>query len=207
MTKELSSRCAHPELVEGSCDALRQAQGDRGWVFAALVLLCALPLLASCGLRPLYGNASSPAVQTLGAIEVGPIEGRAGYLMRGALEQRLGAVDQREARYRLDIVLDDDITGFGVRADNAVTRERRTLRARFQLVALDRGTVLLDDTAGTDAGIDVVSSEYATIAAEQTALERLAEQVADQIVARIALYATRTAENPPGGAGATEPQR
>ena len=36
-----------------------------------------------------------------------------------------------------------------------------------------RGTVLLDATAGSDAGIDVVSSEYATVAAEQTALERL----------------------------------
>ena len=39
--------------------------------------------------------------------------------------------------------------------------------------------------------IDVVSSEYATIAAEDSALERLTEQVADQIVARVALYATR----------------
>ena len=68
------------------------------------------------------------------------------------------------------------------------------MRARYQLVALDRGTVLLDDTSGSDAGIDVVSSEYATIAAEQTALERLADTVADQIVARIALYATRTAD-------------
>ena len=42
--------------------------------------------------------------------------------------------------------------------------------------------MLLDATAGSDAGIDVVSSEYATIAAEQTALERLSVEVADQIV-------------------------
>ena len=37
------------------------------------------------------------------------------------------------------------------------------------------------------AGIDVVSSEYATIAAENTALENLTKQVADRIVTRIAL--------------------
>ena len=43
-----------------------------------------------------------------------------------------------------------------------------------------------------EAGIDVVSSEYATIAAENTAIERLAGEVADQIVSRIALYAKRT---------------
>ena len=51
------------------------------------------------------------------------------------------------------------------------------------------GSVLLDDTAGSDAGIDVVQSEYATIAAENTALERLAGIGADQIVARVAIYA------------------
>ncbi|MBS1240154.1 MAG: hypothetical protein H6R45_860, partial [Proteobacteria bacterium] len=34
---------------------------------------------------------------------------------------------------------------------------------------------------------DVVSSEYATIAAEQTALENLARDVADRIVTRLAL--------------------
>ena len=52
--------------------------------------------------------------------------------------------------------------------------------------------VVLDATAGSDAGIDIVSSEYATVAAEQTALEQLADIVADQIVARLALYASRT---------------
>ena len=58
---------------------------------------------------------------------------------------------------------------------------------------MERGTVVLDATAGSDAGIDVVSSEYATVAAEQTALERLAEVVADQIIARLGLFASRTA--------------
>ena len=49
--------------------------------------------------------------------------------------------------------------------------------------------MVLDATAGSDAGIDVVSSEYATVAAEQTAAERLADVVADQIVARLGAYA------------------
>jgi LPS-assembly lipoprotein len=37
----------------------------------------------------------------------------------------------------------------------------------------------------------VVSSDVATLAAEQTAAERLAQVVADQIVARLGLYAAR----------------
>jgi LPS-assembly lipoprotein len=49
--------------------------------------------------------------------------------------------------------------------------------------------VVLDATAGSDAGIDVAGSEYATIAAEKSALERLSGIVADQIVVRLARYA------------------
>jgi hypothetical protein len=64
--------------------------------------------------------------------------------------------------------------------------------SRRKLVRAATGTVVLDATAGSDAGIDIVSSEYATVAAEQTALENLADTVADQIVARLALYASRT---------------
>ena len=147
--------------------------------------------LSGCTLRPLYaGGASGPVAQALESVAVAPIPGRAGWLVRTALEDRLGS--NTVPRYRLEVALDDNITGFGIRSDDAVTRERRTLRARYRLVDAQLGTVVLDATAGSDAGIDVVSSEYATVAAEQTALERLAVEVADQIVARVALYASRS---------------
>jgi LPS-assembly lipoprotein len=157
-----------------------------------LLALALAVLLAGCGLRPLYsGGASGEVAQTLRGVTIGPVAGRAGWLVRTALEDRLHA-GAGPARYRLDIVLDDDITGFGIRSDDAVTRERRALRARYQLVELGKGTVVLDATAGSDVGIDVVSSEYATVAAERTALERLSQEVADQIVTRVALYASRS---------------
>jgi LPS-assembly lipoprotein len=130
--------------------------------------------------------------QSLRSVEVGPIGGRAGWLVRTALLDRLQRPEGSAARYRLEVELDDQITGFGIRSDDSITRERRTLRARYRLVDSGRGTVLIDATAGSDAGIDVVSSEYATVAAEQTALERLSREVADQIVNRLALYAART---------------
>lgn len=163
----------------------------RKW--AALAALA----LSACTLRPLYsGGSTGPVAETLRGVQVAPIPGRAGWLMRTALEDRLGNGHGETPAYRLEVELDDDITGFGIRSDNAVTRERRTLRARYRLVDATRGTVLLDATAGSDAGVDVVSSEYATVAAEQTALERLSVEVAEQIVSRIALYAARTGTAP-----------
>ena len=168
-----------------------------------LALLALLALLPGCSLHPLYaGGGAGPVAQTLRGIQVAPIQGRAGWLVRTALEDRLGR-GEGAAAYRLEVELDDAITGFGIRADDAVTRERRTLRARYRLVDAGQGSVLLDATAGSDAGVDVVSSEYATMAAEQTALEHLAVTVADQIVSRIALYAARGGRPPaPPAAGA-----
>jgi len=92
------------------------------------------------------------------------------------------------ARYRLDVRLDDKLEGLGLLSDDTIGRERRTLRARYQLVDISTGAIVLDATAGSDAGIDVVSSEYATIAAENTALENLSKDVADRIVTAIALH-------------------
>ena len=158
-----------------------------------VLLAAAALLLTGCGLHPLYGGGTSGAVApVLRSVEVAPIEGRVGWLVRNKLVDRLGESGAGRAAYRLDVTLSDNITAFGIRGDVAATRERRTLRARYQLVSLANGIVVLDATAGSDAGIDVVSSEYATVAAEQTAAERLADMLADQIVARLGLYAART---------------
>ena len=150
--------------------------------------------LSGCGLRPLYaGGSSGPVASTLRSVTVAPIAGQSGWLMRNKLVERLGESGSGRPAYRLDVTLDDNITAFGLRGDRAATRERRTLRARYQLVDVSNGMVVLDATSGSDAGIDIVSSEYATVAAEQTALENLTDTVADQIAARLALYASRTA--------------
>jgi len=152
----------------------------------ALAALALLAALSGCGLQPMYAGGGSGAVaQGLAAIDVPPIEGRAGWLVRNALNERLGQRDDVAPRYRLDVLLDDQLEGLGLLTGETIGRERRTLRARYQLVDLSTGRIIVDATAGSDAGIDVVSSEFATIAAEQTALENLSREVADRIVTRV----------------------
>jgi LPS-assembly lipoprotein len=152
-----------------------------------LAALAPWALLAGCGLQPMYaGGGSGKVAQALAGVDVTSIEGKAGWLVRAALVDRLGAGAQGTPRYRLDVRLDEQLQGLGLLSNDAVTRERRTLRARYQLIDLASGAIVLDATAGADAGIDIVSSEYAVIAAEQTALENLSHEVADQIVTRVA---------------------
>ncbi|MEO5973188.1 MAG: LPS assembly lipoprotein LptE [Sphingomicrobium sp.] len=165
----------------------------------AFPLLAALAL-AGCGLRPLYADGGSgPVATALRSVDVAPIAGQTGWLVYNDLKERLGGAPVTTgaaAAYRLEVELDDNITGLGIRGDRSATRERRTLRARYRLLDLATGAVVLDATAGSDAGIDMVSSPYATVAAEQTAVERLSEVVADQIVARVGLFAARGAARP-----------
>ena len=156
-----------------------------------------LPLglaVAGCNLAPVYAGAGASAPATLMAdIAIAPIPDRAGFMVRQALEEQLGRpVDN--PRYRLEVVLDDQITAFGVRGDSSAARERRTLRARFRLVDATSGVVVVDDSAASDAGIDRVSSNYAVVAAENSALDRLATDIARQISARLARHARAAAQ-------------
>ena len=132
------------------------------------------------------GGSQGVVARGLSDVQVSSIEGQSGWIVRNALVDRLGNGAGAAPRYRLDVRLDERLQGLGLLADDAVTRERRTLRARYQLVDLGSGKILLDATAAADAGIDIVSSEYAVIAAEQTALENIAREVAGQMVTRIA---------------------
>lgn len=153
-----------------------------------LLALAALGALCGCGLSPMYaGGTSAATAQGIAAIDIPAIQGRGGWLVKNALEARLGIAGEAAPQYRLDVRLDDQLEALGVLNDDTISRERRILRARYQLVDIASGAILLDATAGSDAGIDVVSSEYATIAAEQKALENLALDIADRMAIQIAL--------------------
>ena len=57
-----------------------------------LLALALALLLGACGLQPMYaGGAGGGVAQGLAAVEVSPIEGKAGWLMRNALNDRLSA--------------------------------------------------------------------------------------------------------------------
>src|SRR3546814_19491673 len=100
-----------------------------------LPLLLVTACLSGCGLRPLYSGGSQGAVaQSLRDIEVAPIEGKAGWLVRNAITDRLAAVPSASPRYRLVVRLDDDNQGFGVR-----TARKRVVTGKSVSVRVDLG--------------------------------------------------------------------
>ncbi|HWU04516.1 MAG TPA: LPS assembly lipoprotein LptE [Novosphingobium sp.] len=165
---------------------------------ALAVLAAPALLLGGCGLTPLYsGGTAGVAQRGLSGIMVPAIPGQNGWLLHNALVDQIPQPAQGSARYRLDVKLDDRLEGLGLLSNDTVGRERRTLRARYQLVDLTNDEVVLDATAGSDAGLDVVSSEYATVAAEQTALENLVRVVSTKIVTNLAVQMRAMAKDKP----------
>jgi LPS-assembly lipoprotein len=154
------------------------------------LLLSFLLALAGCALHPLYQNAGGggSVLPADFGVQVAGLEGKTGWLVHNALEDRLGHKENQVVRYRLELELDDKITGAGSTRNANITREQRVLRARWRLMDLRTGAKLLDAAASADESWSVGTSEYGTLAAENVSLERLAQSLADQIVARIAVY-------------------
>jgi len=164
------------------------ARLDRvGGMARIAVALALLVLPGACGFTPLYAGGGEGTVgQAMRQIQIAPIPDRIGQLVRDRLVLALG--EPATAGYRLETVLQQQTEGFGIRGDNTVTRERLTLTATYRLVDLATGKVVLNDSARSDAGVDVVSADYANVVAEETAFERNAQAVADQIRNRLALH-------------------
>ena len=124
--------------------------------------------------------------------QVAPIPGQAGWLVRNALDDRLGGDAGGAAA----------LPARG-RARRQYHRLRHPRRQRDDARAADPARALpagrrcdaarwcsTPPPAPTPASTSS-AREYATVAAEQTALERLSESVADQIVARLGLVRAR----------------
>lgn len=159
-----------------------------------LVLIASLGVLSACGFKPLYGERmDSPAVnESLGSILIAPIPDRLGQLVRNAVSERVTPLGPPGAPvYRLEIALGVEKINMGVRQDESVTRRTYRLNADYRLrdFATEK-TVLAGKTWSTTA-YDVVRSDFATLVAEEDAQERLAEEVAEEIRTRLALYFAR----------------
>ncbi|MEM9287266.1 MAG: LPS assembly lipoprotein LptE [Sphingomonadales bacterium] len=126
-------------------------------------------------------------------MSVAPLSDRSGQFLQLALERRLNN-NGVPADYILDIDMRQTTQFFGIRGDAAPTRQRVRMVADYRLVNAITDKELFSGNALADSTIDIVDSEYATFVAEEAAVERNAQVVADRILSRLALYFRAVAE-------------
>jgi LPS-assembly lipoprotein len=159
------------------------------WSEPRRAVLAALAL-AACGFTPLYAP-GTPAAGMGGRVEVAVVEGAPGFAMREELTARLGPATA--PTHRLDVTLRLEQTGVALTEQDVTTRYNVTGTADYALVPLAGGPPAAQGTVraitGYSAPETVTSSAYASLAAERDAERRLAIELADRIVQRLALSA------------------
>lgn len=147
-------------------------------------------VVAGCGFTPLYAPGSAAAAMD-GQIQVALIDGKAGFQMREELTNRLGPADA--PRYRLDVTLRLSKSGVALTQQNVTTRFNVTGIADFKLVPLSGGAPVTTGSVraitGYSAPEQETASAYSSLVAERDAERRVAVDLADQIVQRLALSA------------------
>ena len=158
-------------------------------MIARLTALLLTLALAACGFHPLYGRGgASPAV--MASIYVDPIPDRTGYELRNSLIDLFDSGRSGSKQYRLKVTLRDERRGIALQNDATITRYNYLLDADYQLID-STGAIVTSGHQSTLTAYNVVSSPYATLAAEQDAQKRAADDLSQRIQLDLGVWFAR----------------
>jgi LPS-assembly lipoprotein len=154
--------------------------------------------LTGCGFHPLYGGLNGGMGGTLATIYVEPVPDALGYELRNTMIDLLnGPGTARGASYRLKLTVNE--TSQGIALQNAatpgestvITRYNDTLTVTYELTDANGKVV----TKGTETGLAVYNvlpsspnANYGTLAAQQDADRRAAQDIAERIRLDLNVY-------------------
>ncbi len=160
-------------------------------LFLVFGLLAVAGLQSGCGFQPVYGDRSNQqSASELQHISVGLLEDRVGHRLRDELHRLLNS-DGQAVRYHLAINLANRSTVTAVDRDSSDRRSNLRLVAAINLTEPGAEAPLYQTTVISDAGIDQLPSDFATLVAEDAAERRAVERLARDIRQRLALYFAR----------------
>ena len=167
-----------------------------------MLILGASATLAGCGFQPVYMRTASdnagPAQRDLAAVNVAIIPDRPGQLLRQALQDRLEMGSSAEQR-RFDLRVSFWIAGEGlaVNPDTTSSRVRLIGNASWTLYAQDPAhTFLVNGGARAIDGFNQFDAQFFGSDLETESVQRrIANAVADQITAQLAIYFRKRARS------------
>jgi LPS-assembly lipoprotein len=157
---------------------------------ALLIVLASL--LGACGFHPLYGGLNGGMSATLSSIYVEPVPERIGYELRNTMIDLLdGPGTASGASYRLKLALTENTQGIALQNDATITRYNDTLTVTYELTDMAGHVV----TKGTETGLSAYNvlpsasnANYGTLAAQQDADKRAAQDIAERILLDLNVY-------------------
>jgi LPS-assembly lipoprotein len=164
--------------------------------FAAVTVAA---MLAACGFTPIHGGTRGPAVRAeLASVRIDPIEERVGQMLRNHLLDSMNP-SGAPARplYRLIVLLSEGKEELAVQRSEFATRANLRLNATYRLVRVSDGAQVYIGASNLIASYNILSNDYATLAAEGDARARASRELSDDITQRVAAFFRQQAEARP----------
>jgi LPS-assembly lipoprotein len=159
---------------------------------AGSLALAALPALAGCGFKPLYGYRNDPsggAPARLAEVRIVPIADRSGQLLYIDLRERLNPLGvPDDPRWVLDTELIEQQENLLIARDETATRTNIILRAEFTLTRIVDNAVVLKGVSQSTIGYNILDNQFATVSSEQDARARGVTQIGHDMATRLAVY-------------------
>jgi LPS-assembly lipoprotein len=152
--------------------------------------------LGGCGWTPLYADRETgPADEALRAIRVGPIPERIGQRLEIGLREAFNpSGEPTPQRYVLGTTLSVSRASLGVQSQGLGTRGETAATASYLLKEATTGKTLQTGTVHVVESFDIQANEYSTVVAQQDADRRAADEIKQEIVARLTLFMQRQAK-------------
>jgi LPS-assembly lipoprotein len=162
------------------------------WSKLSIALLCVGigAVLSGCGFEPVYGQRQGvETTAEMASIRVDPIEERVGQLLRNDLLDSLNPRGEpSQIKYRLLTQVTESKQELAIRKSELATRSNLNLTATYRLYDVDRKAYVITRTSTVTASYNLLTNEFATLAAEADARERGVRDLSDDITRQIALY-------------------
>jgi len=150
-----------------------------GLLFAAVAGCLAL---AGCGFKPIYAVSEGGAAPLNQRVAIGAVVApeEVHPLIVSALTDRIALKNGETPKYELTVDAKETAERLAVQIDATVTRYNYRLNARYALRDLSTGETT-NGRARAVTSYNIVSSQYSTLFAEQTAQEKAARLLAEEI--------------------------
>ena len=166
-------------------------------LFRRTFVLGLLIVLGSCGFQPLYQKQQASdaviddlaQVQVLNLIDLQNHDDRLGQKIKNLLLDRLNPGGRpSNPFYTLAVTVGTSTAELGVKLTDEATRAKLSMSASYLLSEKKTKVVLLRGRTRSVNSYNVVTSNFATLSAENNAKDRAAREIADDIKLRLGVF-------------------
>lgn len=155
--------------------------------FKRFLTIITLSFLAACANVSVTPLATTDAV-SLASVNIVPTSGRVGQLYTRQLQQKLHVNGAAAAEFDLISTISDSSSSTLSVQGTSSTLKKMTMSAQIQLIELETGAIVLEETLSAGATLGAVTSYFGQDESERNARSRLAQLLGSRVAQRVQLH-------------------